>query len=363
VSYDNKSNFKVAKPQDTQDTQDNLKSRFDPPCIKKARESPTLDALRVLLSWYKRLGLNESKRLQIAKTFFTVHNLKIPKNIFDLLDTPSFTCEFAKDLGFCDEENCREKLPPADRLIMDTDSVLLFHSTGELDIKIAGRRKIIPLKRIFKRDKSGSRINTAIFDEIFLECYYIPPNPPFDEDSALKVYQEWLDRAELIKEAIDPETSLEETVIRILTTKRSFYDLKLLKEGLIPPKRGFFIDGDVIYVESELFRELLEEEGIKERKERVAKAIRRLLAGPSRQIRFGKDKKDRRYFWRFNLKAIQSILKREGEDWVPEVKTEDDLAKALKSINQKDENTQDSSDDSLGGDWSIDDILGGDPPG
>jgi len=199
--------------------------------------------------------------------------------LLDVLDVQPFSCEYVHDLGFCDEENCRMKLPPGERLILDTESVIIFHSSGEMDIKIAGRRKIIPLKKFFRKVKGDTVINTAIFDEVFLECYYLPPNPAFNEDEALKVYQAWLEMADHVKIPVDVESGLEETIIEILTTKRDYYSLNLLKEKKVPPKRGFFFDDGVIFVESELFKELLEEAGIKDRKEKVAKAIQRLLVG------------------------------------------------------------------------------------
>lgn len=208
------------------------------------------------------------------------------------------------------------KLPPAERLILDTESVVIFHSSGEMDVKVSGRRKIIPLKKFFRKQKSEVIINSAIFDEVFLECYLLPPNPPFSEEDAFRVYQAWLEIADHVKTPVDVESGLESTIIEILTTKRDYYSLDLLKEKKVPPKRGFFLEDGVIYVESELFKELLEEAGIKDRKEKVAKAIQRLLAGPSKRMRVGNEL---RYFWRFNLQAIQAILRREGDDWEPEV--------------------------------------------
>ena len=350
LSQDKKDNFLPPKTYDTNDACDthdtsdtydkdnnrpslNFFSRFEPICVKKARETPSPDALRVLLSWMKKRGLTESQRLQVAKTFFAYHNLNPdPNDLLEILDVPEFTCDFALECGFCDPENCREKLPPADRLIMDTESVILFHSSGELDIKIGGRRKIIPLKKIFKKTKDGQRINTAIFDEIFLECYYLPPDPPFNEEDALRVYRAWIDQAEVVKDAIDPETALEETVIEIITTKRDFFKFELLKNGTVPPTHGFFVDDGIIYIDSELFRELLNEMGIKDRLEKVSKSCRRILAGKTKLIRLGKDNKDRRYFWRFSLKAIQAILRREGDDWEPEIKESFEIANVLKKI-------------------------------
>ena len=132
-----------------------------------------------------------------------------------------------------------------------------------------------------------------------------------------------MERVEHVKIPVDPESGLEETVVEILTTKRDFYDLQLLEDKKVPPKRGFFVEGDVIYVDSELFKELLEEMGIKERKEKIAKAIQRLLVGPAKKLTTSAG---RRYFWRFNLKTIQAILRREGEEWTPEIKTESDEA-------------------------------------
>jgi len=352
ASYDNIGDFNTSKSKDTQDTQDTwdrkdrwdntFNSRFDPVCVRRARNHPTKEALKVIISWAKRRGLTDSQRNAIVKTFMHMHNIEFsPEDILEILDVPKFSCDFVRNLGFCDEEACAESLSPADRLIMDTESVLLFHSTSELDVKIAGRREIIPLKKLFKQSKDGTKINLALFNEIYLKCYYLPPNPPFDEESALKVYQEWINKAEVIKEAFDPETAIEETVIEIITTKRTFYAFKLLKEGKVPPKRGFFVEDGIIYIDSELFRELLEEEGIHDRKEKVARAVRRILADPrraSKRIRLGKDNKDRRYFWMFNLQAIQSILKREGDDWTPEVLHEDDLFQALKkTVNPENE--------------------------
>lgn len=344
VSHGNTDNSNGSKSRDTRDTKDTqdtwdrrdnfFNSRFEPVCVRRARNHPTKEALKVIIAWAKRRGLTESQRNAIVKTFMHVHSLELsPEDILEILDVPKFTCEFVRNLGFCDEESCAESLSPTDRLIMDTESVLLFHSTSELDVKVAGRREIIPLKKLFKQSKEETKINVALFNEIYLKCYYLPPNPPFDEESALKVYQEWINKAEVIHEAFDPETAIEETVIEIITTKRRFYDLKLLKEGKVPPKRGFFVEDGIIYIDSELFRELLEEEGIHERKEKVARAVRRILADPrraSKRLRLGKENKDRRYFWMFNLRAIQTILRREGDDWTPEILTEDDLFQALK---------------------------------
>ncbi|GEM_PF-4037341 len=363
-SYGYITNSNSSKSRDTKDTKDAwdtwdrrdnlLNSRFEPVCVRRARNHPTKEALKVIIAWAKRRGLTESQRNAIVKTFMHAHNVELsPEDILEVLDVPKFTCDFVRSLGFCDEESCAESLSPADRLIMDTESVLLFHSTSELDVKVAGRREIIPLKKLFKQSKEGTKINIALFNEIYLKCYYLPPNPPFDEESALKVYQEWIDKAEVIHEAFDPETAIEETVIEIITTKRRFYDLKLLKEGKVPPKRGFFVEDGIIYIDSELFRELLEEEGIHERKEKVARAVRRILADPrraSKRLRLGKDNKDRRYFWMFNLQAIQSILKRDGDDWAPEILTEDDLFQALKrtvnSESKEDEQESKTADES-----------------
>ncbi|ADB57195.1 hypothetical protein [Archaeoglobus profundus] len=316
------------------DTQDiGLNSRFEPICVKKARECSSPEALKVILSWAKRRGLTESQRLSIAKTFLKVHNLDLsPDKLLELLDVPQFSCDYVRNLGFCKEEECAESLHPADRLIIDTESVLLFHSTSELDIKIAGRREIIPIKKIAKQGKDGMKVNVALFNELFLKCYYIPPNPPFDEESALKVYQSWVDNAVIVREPFDVESSIEEAVIEVLTTKREFYDVKLLKEGKVPPKRGFFVEGDIILVDSELLKELLEEVGVYESMRKVAKSVRRLLANPNRASIRLRIKEQRRYFWAFNLEAIKAILKREGEDWTPEVKKEDDFSKAIEEI-------------------------------
>ena len=308
---------------DTHDTRDKVASLilgFDPICITKAHEERTLDALKVVLSWLKRRNVPETQRLGFVRTFLAVHNLNVDsEQLLNALNVQPFSCELAKSLGFCDESNCRMRLPPAERLILDTESVVIFHSSGELDVKIAGKRKIIPLKRFFKINNERVSINTAIFDEIFLECYYFPPNPPFDEVGALRVYQAWLEMADHVKTPVDADSGLEECVVEILTTKKPYFSLKLLKDGKVGPREGFFLEGNIIYVESELLRELLEQAGVRERREKVAKAVYRLLAGNSKLMRVGSE---RRYFWRFNLKAVQAILKRNGTDWEPDVRTE-----------------------------------------
>ena len=167
--------------------------------------------------------------------------------------------------------------------------------------------------------------------------------PPFDEESALKVYQEWIDSAEFVKDVVDPDTAIEESVIGILITKRDFYRFDLLKSGQVPPQHGFFInDNGIIYVESELFRDLLHEIGVKEKPEKVSKACRRILAGKTKLIRLGKDNKNRRYFWRFNLKAIQAILRREGDDWSPEIHENFEIKDVLEKIGLKKEEEAES---------------------
>ena len=332
---DKKLQSKTQNTQNTKNTWDTkndlLKpSRFDPDCVLKARESPTPTALKVILSWQKRRGIPETQRIEFVKTFCAYHNMNFDSTqLLDVLNTQPFSCEYILELGFCDEENCRIKLPPAERLILDTESVIIFHSSGEIDIKIAGRRKIIPLKKFFKKIKGETKINTSLFDEIFLECYYLPPNPSFTEEEAYKVYTKWLEEAEHVKLPVDAESGIEDTVIEILTTKRDYYSFDLLKEKRISPKRGFFIKDDVIYVESALFKELLEEAGVKDRKEKIVKAIQRLLAGNSKRIRIGKELY---YFWRFNLKAIQAILRRDGEEWIPEIRTTPDDAELVELL-------------------------------
>ena len=328
VSYNNKQKIIPSKTKDTQDTQDNkdntdtkdngLKSSiFDPDCVQKARVTPDPQALKVILAWQKKKRVPESQRNELVKSFLAAHNLKLDSDeLLDLLNVPPFSCEYVQDLGLCVGENCKLKLPPAERLILDTESVVIFHTSGEMDVKVAGRRKIVPLRKFFKKVKGDMVINSVIFDEIFLECYLLPANPPFTEEESHRVYQAWLEMADHVKTPVDVESGLEEAIIEILTTKRDYYSLDLLKEKKVPPKRGFFLEDGVIYVESELFKELLEEAGIKDRKEKVAKAIQRLLAGPSTRMRVGKE---RYYFWRFNLQAIQAILRREGDDWEPEV--------------------------------------------
>ncbi|WP_456329098.1 hypothetical protein [Archaeoglobus sp.] len=316
VFYDNKQKIIPSKPrntrntQNTKDTQNNTtkSSLFEPDCVQRARGIPDPQALKVILAWQKKRRIPEDKRAEFIDSFIAAHNLNLSISEYsELWKVPEFTCNYVQELGLCVGEGCRMKLPPAERLILDTESVVIFHSSGEMDVKVAGKRKIIPLKKFFRKQKSEVIINSAIFDEVFLECYLLPPNPPFSEEDAFRVYQAWLEIADHVKTPVDVESGLESTIIEILTTKRDYYSLDLLKEKKVPPKRGFFLEDGVIYVESELFKELLEEAGIKDRKEKVAKAIQRLLAGPSKRMRVGNEL---RYFWRFNLQAIQAILRR-----------------------------------------------------
>jgi len=310
-----------------------LNFRDEPVCVKKARETPTPEALKVILSWMKRIGESKERCSAVAKTFLIYHKLEISQEqLVDLLlDVPKFSCDFVRRLGFCDEERCIESLHPADRLILNTESVLIFHSTSEIDVKIAGRREIIPIKRLIKQSKDGIRVNTALFNELYFKCYYYPPDPPFDEESALKVYNTWLNKAIRVREPLDVESSLEEAVIEVLT-RREYYDISLLKDGKVPPKRGFFVEGEIILVDSELFRELLDEVGVNENLRKVAMAVRRLLANPNKATRRIRVNKIPRRFWAFNLEAIKAILKREGEDWQPEVKKEDEFSKVVGEI-------------------------------
>ncbi|MBO8180668.1 MAG: bifunctional DNA primase/polymerase [Archaeoglobus sp.] len=293
------------------------KSLFEPDCVQRARGTPNLDALKLILAWQKKKKVPEDKRAEFIDSFIAAHGLNPTTSEYtELWKIPEFSCDYAEELGLCVGENCKLRLPPADRLILDTESVIIFHSSGEMDVKVAGRRKIIPLKRFFKKVKSESVINTAIFDEIFLECYLLPANPPFSEEEAFRVYQSWLEIADHVKTPVDTESGLEETIIEILTTKRDYYSFDLLKEKKVPPKRGFFVEDGIIYVESGLLKELIEESGVKYQREKLARAAQRILAGKVKRIRIGENS---RYFWRFNLQAIQAILRREGDEWEPEV--------------------------------------------
>ncbi|AGK60975.1 hypothetical protein Asulf_00971 [Archaeoglobus sulfaticallidus PM70-1] len=51
----------------------------------------------------------------------------------------------------------------------------------------------------------GTIINPANFDELFIECYYLTPDPLFSVDDAARVYTEWLERVEYVKTPIDPK--------------------------------------------------------------------------------------------------------------------------------------------------------------
>ena len=206
-------NKRVEKCDSKFDTSLNFNSKFEPICVRKTRETLNPEPSKKVLSWMKEKGLTGTQRLQIAKTFFA------SEDVFDLLDVPKFSCDFVQEIRFFDE-NCMVGLPPvADRIIMD--SVIVFHSTSELDTQIAGKRKIIPLRKIFRQDKNGQIVNTKIFDKIFMKCYYTLLNPPSDEELAFKIYREWLESVELfVEDIIDPNTALEESIIRILTTKR-----------------------------------------------------------------------------------------------------------------------------------------------
>ena len=333
VSYNNRDNFIVSKTNDSNDRHDKndsndkydkyiTGSRFEPDCVKRAREIPEINALKLLVSWLKKRGLTESQRHHQVKAFLRYHNLKdLPNDeLLEILAVPPFTCNFAKELGLCLGEECSEKLPPADRLIMDTEYAILFHSVGRLRVKAAGRKKDIDLVKLYSRKKDGIEINTKVLDELYIECYYIPPNPPITQEEAIKVVQTWLEEAEIVKEALDPESNIEEAIIELITAGRDqFFSVSLLKSGKVRPRQGFFVDGDVLLIESNLLRDRLEELGVSKGANEIRKAVQHLLAGRSKLMRYGPDNKQRAYFWRFSIPAIQAILRKEGDDWQPEL--------------------------------------------
>ncbi len=297
-----------------------IKNRDEPPCVKKARDALTLDGLKIIVSWLKAQGLPEKAikaPVEVYLRRMEEEGVQCTWSEFsELLDVPAFTCRMAQRLGFCDEDNCPFKKSPADRLIFDTEDVLYFEATSEFDILIKGVRKKFPIKKLFRNTKDGMQINTAFFNNLYLEIYLLPPNPPISEEDAYKIYAHWIENRRVVSLPTDSESAIENAVIEIITSENGFIPIEKLKE--ISPEAGMFIDIDnnVIYVESAYFRQKLEEHGINDSLRKVATAVCRLLAGKRIRIR---TKFGLRYFWRFNVRAIKALLSREGDKWEPEI--------------------------------------------
>lgn len=333
MSYYNREKNQISNSYDTYDTCDKRDkydnttilniSRYEPPCIQKARDTPDLKALQLLLSWLrKRRGAKDNQPFAFTKAFLAMHNLNaFAEELLSALEgLPTFTCEYAENLGFCAGDSCSEKLPPAERLILDTEYSILFHSIGKLRVKVRGVKHDIELKKLYKKTKDGRMINTAILEDIFIEAYYVPPIPPISHEDAERVVFNWLETAEVVHDALDSEADIERLVLEILTSgEAEYYPLELLKQKKIKPRNSFFVDGDRILIESKLFREKLEELGLRDQN-KVRKATLHLLAGPVKYIRYGNSNRERAYFWQFNIRAVQTVLRKEGVEWEPEIK-------------------------------------------
>ena len=308
-------------------------SREEPPCIKKARDAHSIEGLKLKISWLKAQGLPERVLKSSIETYFKrmeEEGIQCTwRDFSEILDVPQFSCDIAQRLGYCDEDNCPFKKTPADRLIFDTEDVIYFEASAEFDVLIKGVKKRFPIKKLFKNTKEGMKINTAFFNDLYLEIYLLPPNPPISEEDALKVYSHWLDIRKVVDLPTDPNSAIESAMIEIITSENGFIPLSKLDE--VSPEAGMFIEGDVIFVESSYLRTKLEEFGINDSLRKVASAVCRLLAGKRIRIR---TKFGLRYFWRFNVRAIKAILRREGDNWEPEI-IENPLAGKLSMLEEK----------------------------
>ena len=141
---------------------------------------------------------------------------------------------------------------------------------------------------------------------------------------------------------LDPESNIEEAIIELITAGRDqFFSISLLKSGKVRPRQGFFVDGDILLIESGLLRERIEEFGISKGSNEIRRAVQHLLAGRSKLLRYGPDNKQRAYFWRFSIPAIQAILRKEGDDWQPELSESPvALADLMKQLEESEEESE-----------------------
>ncbi len=201
----------------------------EPVCVARARETPMPEALKLLVSWAKRKGIPEDQRLLLVDTFQKAHEIALSaEDILDILKTPPFTCSLARSLGFCEGLGC-DNIPPSERLILSTSSVIFFSTTAELDLKIGDIRRRIPVKKLFRTTKDSSTPNVSIFESLYIEAFMIPLNPPLTAEDCVKIYTTWLEMSRRVDTPLDPDSLLEEAVPDAVTSLE-FYRFELLKE-------------------------------------------------------------------------------------------------------------------------------------
>ncbi|MBC7115229.1 MAG: hypothetical protein H5T47_06385, partial [Archaeoglobi archaeon] len=182
IQFQNSETLDTPDTWDTRDTLDSEASNyFEPDCVRLARDSGTPEGLKLLLSYYRQRKYDEGGLIETARTYIVKHNLSISSNeLLEILgETETFSCDYARSLGFC-KRTCKLKLPPEKRLILELKSVIVWHSTSEISLRIGDLRKTLKLSQFWKKGK----INPGIFDLLFIEAFLIPPTPPFTEETA-----------------------------------------------------------------------------------------------------------------------------------------------------------------------------------
>jgi len=288
-------------------------------CIRKSVELEPTTSLRLWILHAKQAGKDlNSASLEFPKI------KEIPSNavleILSWAETTNFSaCDFAQALGLCDP-NCPFNIDPAMRILNDTWSVVELSSVGKLRLNIKGREIEVNKSDLFIYDRENGIyiIDMDFFASLYIDLYDFPPKK-LTPAHCYKIYEEWIKRAERIREPLTPESDILRGVIEAIVDL-PLYSFEDARTGQISVYFSAFVDGNQLIINNNLLRRVLDQAGIKYnnfRKLRVA--LKDILLGvDSRRVADPSGNSQVYRFWVFNINAIKKLAKiLLNFDWEP----------------------------------------------
>ncbi|MEM2191286.1 MAG: hypothetical protein QW540_07670, partial [Archaeoglobaceae archaeon] len=287
-------------------------------CIRKSVELEPTTSLRLWILHAKQAGKDlNSASLEFPKI------KEIPSNavleILSWAETTNFSaCDFAQALGLCDP-NCPFNIDPAMRILNDTWSVVELSSVGKLRLNIKGREIEVNKSDLFIYDRENGIyiIDMDFFASLYIDLYDFPPKK-LTPAHCYKIYEEWIKRAERIREPLTPESDILRGVIEAIVDL-PLYSFEDARTGQISVYFSAFVDGNQLIINNNLLRRVLDQAGINYSFRKLRVALKDILLGvDSRRVADPSGNSQVYRFWVFNINAIKKLAKiLLNFDWEP----------------------------------------------
>lgn len=239
---------------------------------------------------------------------------------------------FAESLQLCSNE-CPLKLSFVERILNDTEEVVLIESTGELILKIRGRIfRFEDSSKLFSvRFKDGNlKVDPDLtkFVKLYISIYNYPPASLSKED-VLRIYTTWLQRAEKIYEPLSEESDELRAVIATITEEHNLY-VNWEDAKSFSPFSAIFVDGNRLLVANKLLERLLKLNKIEKSYRSLRVILRPILRSVETRRVTNEFSESRLYrFWVFDLDAVRRLARiLLNLDWEPKIHKKEEIQPA-----------------------------------